>query len=154
MSRTIPIAFLVLTISSAASVRAQSTADTERLVTRFFAAYNEFDGSHLEYYDENVELEDDTAGQTLRSRAAVEELYRQSVESYEEVEFQIADRLIDGRGEQVAVRGRLVGRALGRDFDVPFATFLRLRAGKIVRQVDFVDYAALRAQVQPSDGQP
>ncbi len=146
----IPLLLVVIASSWPLAGETQTpVVDVERLVTEFFDAYNAFDGSHLAYYAEGIVLEDETAGQKIETRVALEELYEQSRQSYEEVEFVIVDRLIDELGRRVAVRGRLVGRALGRDYDVPFSTFLEIEEGKIVHQVDFVDYETLRRQVQP-----
>ncbi len=134
---------------------AQDThATIEERVAAFFEAYNRFDGSHIAYYHQEMVLEDVTVNTSIRSRAALEELYQQSLASYQAVHFQIEEQLM-GAGphhDRIAVRGRLRGEALGREFDVPFATWLRFQDGLITRQVDFVDYAALRQQVQPEEG--
>lgn len=50
-------------------------------------------------------------------------------------------------GEWTAVEGWLDGTQNGVPLHVRFTTWLKLRRGKIVHQIDYVDYAAMRRQV-------
>jgi ketosteroid isomerase-like protein len=50
-------------------------------------------------------------------------------------------------GEWVAVEGWLNGTQTGKPVRTRFTTWLKVRDGKIVHQIDYLDYAAMRRQV-------
>jgi ketosteroid isomerase-like protein len=50
-------------------------------------------------------------------------------------------------GDWAVVEGWLDGTHTGRPFRTRFTTWLKLRGGKIVHQIDYLDYAAMKRQV-------
>jgi hypothetical protein len=49
-------------------------------------------------------------------------------------------------GDWWAVEGTLTGHSHGRRFSTRFSTWFRFRCGRIVHQIDYVDYATIRRQ--------
>ncbi len=149
----IAVAALALVWSAAAPAE-ESVSTRDSWLQQFFTAYNTFDGSHLAYYHPAVDFVDVTAARGLAGREALREIYEQSKGTYESVRFDIEEHVTDGGsgGDGAAtvrhvVRGRLRGAALGKEYDVPFVTWLEVEKGLITRQTDFVDYTLLRQQV-------
>lgn len=60
-------------------------------------------------------------------------------------------------GDWTAVEGWVNGTQQGKPFRTRFSTWLKMRDGKIVHQIDYLDYAAVKRQVageQPVGGEP
>jgi len=49
---------------------------------------------------------------------------------------------------RVVVRDRSAGKAFGQPYDIAFTTWFEIEGGKIIRQIDYADYAALLRQIQ------
>jgi ketosteroid isomerase-like protein len=62
-------------------------------------------------------------------------------------------RRISG-GDWVAVEGWMDGTQAGKRIRTRFTTWLKIRDGQIVHQIDYMDYAAIRRQVSGTDSVP
>ncbi len=113
----------------------------------FFSAYSLFDGSHLAYYMDDVQLVDEIAGVEIESKDQLRDMFEQAKVGYTKLNWVIEDRII--QGNRATVRGRAKGLAFGREFDVAFSTWLYIVDDRIAHQVDYVDYGALREQITP-----
>ncbi len=147
MKRTLLTAcLLALSVLAPGSRSSNDTEDLEAFVTEFFAAYGRMEVDRVErFYAESLSHEDPTGGLHLKSRAALDVMWKQSLATYTELDWKIETRVI--QGDRAAVEGRVTGKISGRPFDVRFATFLFVKDSRVTRQIDYVDYASLQKQI-------
>ena len=136
--------FLVVSDASGATATA-----SEAWVDEFFAAYNLEDGKHLTYYSEDIVLVDETAGQTVTGMEQMHAVFEGAKQSYSDMAWVIEEEIFSEN--RVVVRGRSTGKAFGQPYDIAFTTWFEIEDGKIVRQIDYADYAALLRQIQVSE---
>jgi ketosteroid isomerase-like protein len=97
-------------------------------------------------------------GQSGIGREAIRQPYvRAFTGSWGPVRWTIQRRVASG--EWVAVEGWMNGTQQGRPIRARFTTWLKIRGGQIVHQIDYMDYAAIQRQVSgkevvPDDGSP
>lgn len=151
--RILVILLIALVISCCSrDSSANSSEVSGAWLDEFFSLYGELDGRHLDYYADDVELVDESAGATFTGKKQLAELLEQAQAAYTDLHWQIDEQVVQGNTS--VVRGRAVGVAFGQEFDVAFCTWLIVENKKIIRQVDYVDYTTLRTQLAEAADNP
>jgi ketosteroid isomerase-like protein len=125
-----------------------------RTVAEFYRRYEAMPvlsstAHYLELLTEDYSLEDPTGRILYDSRARIQKVLNAALalREFGEFHWDIDRQVTDG--EWVALEGSWRGLYKGRPFATRFATWLRLRDGKIARHIDFMDYPTFRRMTSP-----
>ena len=99
---------------------------------------------HVELMTEDFKLEDPTGRLNVDSRQKMQASLRDALATgfHGVCHWEIDRRITDG--EWVAVEGSFRGVFKGLPFATRFTTWLKVRGGKIARQIDYIHYATFR----------
>jgi ketosteroid isomerase-like protein len=121
---------------------AMSAAPTGPAMDRWLARYAPF-----------VFFEDPTLGRSAVGRDTIREVYVAAFTGpLGPVRWHVLRRVASA--DWAAVEGWLEGTQNGKPFLTRFSTWLRIRGGQIVHQIDYVDYASWRRQVASTEPVP
>lgn len=144
----------VATLAAAASAQEREVPAMWSWVDRYYADYTVMSAAPtgpamdkwLGHYTPYAFFEDPTLGV---SGIGHDQIRRPYLEAFTgplgPVRWTILRRVTSG--EWVAVEGWLNGTETGKPFRTRFTTWLKIRNGNIVHQIDYVDYAAWKRQV-------
>jgi ketosteroid isomerase-like protein len=145
---------VVACVAEPVSAQQRATAPTGSWVDTYYADYTAMSAAPtgpamdkwLAHYAPYAFFEDPTAGVSAIGHERIRAPY---VEAFTgplgPVRWTILSRAT--RGDWTAVEGWVDGTQKGRPMRARFTTWLKLRDGKIVHQIDYVDYSAFRGQV-------
>ncbi|HSA56435.1 MAG TPA: nuclear transport factor 2 family protein [Gemmatimonadaceae bacterium] len=107
----------------------------------------------LDRYAPYVFFEDPTLGQGAVGRDTIRQAYVAAFTGpLGPVRWTILRRVASA--DWAAVEGWVEGTQNGKPFRTRFSTWLKIKAGRIVHQIDYVDYAAMRRQVAGTEAVP
>src|SRR5688572_16838003 len=145
---------VVACLADSASAQRRDTLPTRSWVDTYYADYAAMSAAPtgpamdkwLSHYAPYAFFEDPTAGVSATGHDRIRRPY---VEAFTgplgPVRWTILSRVT--RGDWTAVEGWVDGTRNGTPLRARFTTWLKLRGGKIVHQIDYVDYSAFRGQV-------
>ena len=151
-------------VAATASAQSRETAGTQAWVDEYYADYTAMSAAPtgpamdkwLAHYAPYALFEDPTARLSGIGHDRIRKPY---VEAFTgplgPVHWTILRRVTSG--EWTAVEGWVDGTQTGKPVRARFTTWLKIRDGKIVHQIDYLDYATIRRQVAgeevvPRDG--
>jgi ketosteroid isomerase-like protein len=147
--------------AGADAVQPRDTASVWAWVDRYYADYAAMSAAPigaamdrwLAHYAAYAFFEDPTLGQ---SGMGPDQIRKPYVEAFTgplgPVRWTILRRVAGG--EWVAVEGWLHGTQTGKPVRTRFTTWLKIRNGRIVHQIDYLDYAGIRRQVAGGEAVP
>lgn len=160
-SRTGLFAFLMGTSGTLLGAQATSSGDVWSWVDAYYADYSAMSGAPtgaamdrwLAHYAPFVFFEDPTLGQSAIGTDTMRQVYAAAFTGpLGPVRWDIVRRVASR--DWVAVEGWLEGTQNGKPFRTRFSTWLKIHDDRIARQIDYVDYAAMRRQVDGTDPVP
>ena len=148
------LAVLSTILGSAAGAPVSATSWIERYYADYTAMSAAPTGpamdTWLAHYAPYAFFEDPTAGQSGMGHDRIRKPY---VEAFTgplgPVHWTVVRRVTSG--DWTAVEGWLDGTHTGKPVRTRFTTWLKIRDGKIVHQIDYLDYAAIKRQVAGED---
>lgn len=160
-SRTGLVAFLMGTSATLAGAQAVSAREVWSWVDAYYADYSAMSAAPtgaamdrwLARYAPFVFFEDPTLGQGAIGTDTIRQVYAAAFTGpLGPVRWDIVRRVASR--DWVAVEGWLEGTQNGQPFRTRFSTWLKIHDGRIARQIDYVDYASMRRQVDGTDPVP
>ena len=155
------LAMLLIANAAEGFPQSPTTGDVRAWVDAYYADYSAMSSGStgpamdrwLGWYAPFAFFEDPTAGQAAIGRDTIRKVYVDAfTNALGPVRWRVLRRVASD--EWVAVEGWLEGSQQGKPFRTRFSTWLKIRSGKIVHQVDYVDYASMRRQVAGTEPVP
>ena len=137
--------FVPLSAASAASVPAKLEA--------WVKAYESFDLERfVDFYADDIRFTDPTAQIELKSRQELTSVFTTIMQGRWGGNFRFKVSNVISQGDLIVFEGLFSLTFNGQKADIAYTTWLEFEDGKIKRQLDLFDYAALRRQI-PDYGQ-
>jgi ketosteroid isomerase-like protein len=152
MTRSIVAAIVLIMTAATAAMQSRQEAAMWSWVDRYYADYAAMSAAPtgsamdrwLAHFAPDAFFEDPTAGLSGTGHAPIRKAY---VEAFTgplgPVRWTILRRAISD--EWAVVEGWVDGSRTGKPIRARFTTWLNIRGGKIVHQIDYLDYAAFNA---------
>ena len=149
-------AFALALLAAAAPMQTAPASAGDELPKKVVAwvdAYEAFDLERfLSFYADNVSFKDPTAQINFPSKEVLTQAYTGIMQGRWGGNFQFDIQSVIESGNTVVMEGEFSLTFNGEMGKIHFSTWLDYEDGKIVRQLDLFDYAALRRQM-PNYGQ-